>query len=244
MSNESDRAAFEAWIEETSGFSSDDESIAWSSWKARASLFNAASAEGAIYQIRTEEGAWLNTTREYYERVKSDPALARVVYAAPQPPAQAKAPDGLTDEQREVIEHAVACLELSELSAERELAHELRVIADRVAQPHPKCHGCPINPTCPSTTCGVSQPEPRAEVTDGWTRVDEKLPPYNRKIGSHGVEVLIWPAMESGERTAFFGRRISQKPMFYRYGAPVHGVTHWMPVPDGPNDAARAGGAA
>jgi hypothetical protein len=75
---------------------------------------------------------------------------------------------GLTDEQREVIEHAVACLELSELSAERELAYELRVIADRVAQPHPKCHGCPINPTCPSTTCGVSQPEPepRAEVTD------------------------------------------------------------------------------
>jgi ribosome modulation factor len=36
----------------------------------------------AIYQILTEEGAWLDTTREYYERVKSDPALARVVYAA------------------------------------------------------------------------------------------------------------------------------------------------------------------
>lgn len=102
MSNESERAAFEAWIEETSGFSSDDESIAWSSWKARASLFNAASAEGAIYQILTEEGAWLDTTREYYERVKSDPALARVVYAAPQPPAQADAREAL-DEIRATV---------------------------------------------------------------------------------------------------------------------------------------------
>ncbi|MDN7489457.1 DUF551 domain-containing protein [Burkholderia sp. AU45274] len=87
----------------------------------------------------------------------------------------------------------------------------------------------------------TQQPEPRDAVTDDWIRVDEKLPPYNRKIGTHGVEVLIWPAMESGERTAFFGRRISQKPMFYRYGAPVHGVTHWMPIPDAPADAARAG---
>lgn len=52
---------------------------------------NETGAEGAIYQILTEEGAWLDTTREYYERVKSDPALARVVYAAPQP-AQADAP--------------------------------------------------------------------------------------------------------------------------------------------------------
>lgn len=79
--------------------------------------------------------------------------------------SQADARVGLTGEQREAIEHAASCLDLSELSAERELAHELRVIASRVAQPHPKCHGCPINPTCPSTTCGVSQPEPRAEVT-------------------------------------------------------------------------------
>lgn len=82
------------------------------------------------------------------------------------------------------------------------------------------------------------------EVADsadtGWISVNDQLPPYNRKIGSLGVEVLIWPAMESGERTAFFGRRISQKPSFYRYGTPVHGVTHWMPMPANP-DAARAG---
>ncbi|WP_258048557.1 hypothetical protein [Burkholderia anthinoferrum] len=46
-------------------------------------------APAAIYQILTEDGAWLDTTREHYKRVKSDPALARVVYAAPQPPAHA-----------------------------------------------------------------------------------------------------------------------------------------------------------
>ena len=32
-------------------------------------------------------------------------------------------------------------------------------------KPHTKCHGCPLNPTCPSTTCGVPTPEPRAGVT-------------------------------------------------------------------------------
>ncbi|MPV69423.1 DUF551 domain-containing protein [Burkholderia sp. BE17] len=70
--------------------------------------------------------------------------------------------------------------------------------------------------------------------SEAWISVDEKLPTFNRKAGSLGVEVLIYPAMETGERTAFFGRRISQKPMFYRYGAPVHGVTHWMRLPEKP----------
>ncbi|MCA8113861.1 DUF551 domain-containing protein [Burkholderia cepacia] len=79
-------------------------------------------------------------------------------------------------------------------------------------------------------------------IRETWISIDEKLPTCNRKAGSLGVEVLIYPAMETGERTAFFGRRISQKPTFYRYGAPVHGVTHWMPLPDAPADAARAQG--
>ncbi|WP_179949411.1 DUF551 domain-containing protein [Burkholderia sp. MSMB1078WGS] len=69
---------------------------------------------------------------------------------------------------------------------------------------------------------------------NAWISVDEKLPICNRKAGSLGVEVLIYPAMETGERIAFFGRQISQKPTFYRYGAPVHDVTHWMPLPDEP----------
>ncbi|WP_407971412.1 hypothetical protein ACJ51O_07885 [Burkholderia pyrrocinia] len=36
-----------------------------------------------------EEGAWLDVPKKVYERTKSDPALTRVVYTAPQPPAQA-----------------------------------------------------------------------------------------------------------------------------------------------------------
>ncbi|HIE5943627.1 hypothetical protein [Burkholderia cepacia] len=51
--------------------------------RGRAASANETEAEGAIYQILTEEGAWLDTTREYYERVKSDPALARVVHRTP-----------------------------------------------------------------------------------------------------------------------------------------------------------------
>ncbi|KGC66688.1 gp63 domain protein [Burkholderia pseudomallei] len=50
----------------------------------------------AIYQILTEDGAWLDTTREYYERVKGDPALARVVYADSQRSAPSGARQGLT----------------------------------------------------------------------------------------------------------------------------------------------------
>ncbi len=50
----------------------------------------------AIYQILTEDGAWLDTTREYYERVNSDPALARVVYADSMLSAPPGARQGLT----------------------------------------------------------------------------------------------------------------------------------------------------
>ncbi|PRH11003.1 hypothetical protein C6T61_07495 [Burkholderia multivorans] len=52
--------------------------------------------------------------------IVSAPADARV--------AQADAREGLTGEQREVIEHAAACLELSELSAERAISDDLRAL--------------------------------------------------------------------------------------------------------------------
>ncbi|MDS0850084.1 DUF551 domain-containing protein [Burkholderia cenocepacia] len=78
-----------------------------------------------------------------------------------------------------------------------------------------------------------------ASDREAWITVEERLPTCNRKAGSLGVEVLIYPAMETGERTAFFGRRISQKPTFYRYGAPVQGVTHWMPLPAEPPRAQK-----
>ncbi|WP_261531317.1 helix-turn-helix domain-containing protein [Burkholderia multivorans] len=41
----------------------------------------------------------------------------------------------LSDEQREVIEHAAACLDLSDLSAERELADQLRALLAPTQQP-------------------------------------------------------------------------------------------------------------
>ncbi len=79
-----------------------------------AAILSRAPAQAAepmeIYQILTEEGAWLDTTPEYYARVKSDPALARVVYSAPRS-AQADARVGLTDEQREALQHAINAAE-------------------------------------------------------------------------------------------------------------------------------------
>ncbi|MDI9680433.1 DUF551 domain-containing protein [Burkholderia cenocepacia] len=153
---------------------------------------------------------------------------------APQPPAQAVAREGLTDEQ--IIERCKA-------AGIKWIPPELPDHDDHEIGFPGSFDMADMDEMRALLAAHPGRPEPRAEVTGGWTKVDEKLPPYNRKIGSHGVEVLIWPAMESGERTAFFGRRISQKPMFYRYGAPVHGVTHWMPIPDAPIDAARAGGA-
>ncbi|MBU9293055.1 DUF551 domain-containing protein [Burkholderia multivorans] len=85
--------------------------------------------------------------------------------------------------------------------------------------------------------------QPGGEATfPAWISVGDRLPKFERKAGSMGTEVLIWPPMESGERTAFFGRRISTKPSFYRYGAAVHGVTHWMPIPAPPVGATRPRG--
>ncbi|MBG0879382.1 hypothetical protein H0X90_21570 [Burkholderia sp. 9775_39] len=133
-----------------------------------------AAAPAPIYQILTEDGAWLDTTPEYYKRVKSDPALARVVYAAPPPPAQADAREGLTDDRRDAIDYAIQVLQQVEAGdgtfvgqCADAIAGLESVLAAHPGQPepHPKCHGCPINPTCPSTTCGVPQPEPSAEVT-------------------------------------------------------------------------------
>ncbi|MBR8434785.1 hypothetical protein KDW37_28890 [Burkholderia cenocepacia] len=56
----------------------------------------------AIYQIRTEEGAWLDVPQQVYERAKSDPALTRAVYATP--PAPASAPVGMTAALRQARE--------------------------------------------------------------------------------------------------------------------------------------------
>nr|WP_232356572.1 hypothetical protein [Burkholderia multivorans] len=112
----------------------------------------------AIYQILTEEGAWLDTTPEYYDRVKSDPALARVVYAAPQPPAQADARVGLTDEQRSTLESL----------ARTSTPYEQEVLRSILAA-HP------------------GQPEPRAEVTGDTVLVPKRVVELLRIINRDGI---------------------------------------------------------
>lgn len=51
--------------------------------------------------------------------------------------------------------------------------------------------------------------------------------------------MLIWPrntkaAQVAHEGFAYYGRRCTGRPAFYLYGAEIHGVTHWMPMPKGP----------
>jgi hypothetical protein len=77
----------------------------------------------------------------------------------------------------------------------------------------------------------------RAATLDAanWISVDERLPEHNKKRGSFGVEVIVYPQPEKGESTAFYGRRHSDKPEFYKYGSRLTGVTHWMPLPAAPS---------
>lgn len=96
----------------------------------------------AIYQILTEEGAWLDATREYYERVKSDPALARVVYAA-STQARAAAPQaGLTDQQREQVSSYAAHIERTDPTTNgQEVAAAIRaLLAQQSAAPMATSH--------------------------------------------------------------------------------------------------------
>ncbi|MBU9632044.1 hypothetical protein KTE60_22425 [Burkholderia multivorans] len=61
----------------------------------------------AIYQILTEEGAWLDVPRRLYDRKKSDPALTRVVYLAPQPPKVSPATDKAAKTLDEICDAAL-----------------------------------------------------------------------------------------------------------------------------------------
>jgi hypothetical protein len=74
----------------------------------------------------------------------------------------------------------------------------------------------------------------KGDGRDAWISVVERLPKCSRTKGSMSVEVLVWPLTESGEATAFYGRRVTDTPAFYRYGAVINHVTHWQPLPAPP----------
>jgi len=74
-----------------------------------------------------------------------------------------------------------------------------------------------------------------------WTSVETKKPACHSDPDALGTPVLIWPKNPAGyeqsgiDGHAYYGRRATGKPAFYKHGAEIHGVTHWMPMPKGPN---------
>ena len=64
-----------------------------------------------------------------------------------------------------------------------------------------------------------------------WISVEDRLPDHDKKLYSVGVEVLVHGGVSG---TAYYGKRINAISQFYKYGAPVDGITHWMPLPPCP----------
>jgi hypothetical protein len=74
-----------------------------------------------------------------------------------------------------------------------------------------------------------------------WLPVEMIKPLCHRDPDALGTPVLIWPRNPIGEPYggvdghAYYGRRATgNRPCFYKYGSEITGVTHWMPLPDGP----------
>lgn len=80
----------------------------------------------------------------------------------------------------------------------------------------------------------------QAAIASRWTNIADGLPKCSRKPDSLGVEVLIWPPHEDGSRTAFYGRRQTREPNFYKYGAVLHHVQFWQYAPTPPTAAKAA----
>lgn len=64
-------------------------------------------------------------------------------------------------------------------------------------------------------------------------------PPYltkaQRRPAAHGVPCLIWPVID-GQYVAYYGTRVMDEPGWYLHGAVLGHVTHWMPLPLGPEE--------
>ena len=75
-----------------------------------------------------------------------------------------------------------------------------------------------------------------------WIPIAKKKPPCKRDPEAFGTPVLIWPREPDPigsmgiDGHCYYGRRATGNPAFYKYGAEIRGITHWMPMPTGPKD--------
>ena len=73
-----------------------------------------------------------------------------------------------------------------------------------------------------------------------WIDVKKKKPKCSRSKDALGISVLVWPPNGVGmvdiDGQAYYGRRAMGRPAFYKFGAEIYGVTHWMPMPEGPSE--------
>ncbi|QMI49709.1 hypothetical protein [Burkholderia sp. MBR-1] len=121
----------------------------------------------------------------------------------------------LTDIVRRDIEHALRWIQPAN-PAHRILTAVLDLHPGQT-EPRQKCHGCPINPTCPSTTCGVPQPEPRAEVTG-------EVIPWGRVLDLGGKHGMQWAGktgwrFESDDALYAFANDVARYAIAARPGA-------------------------
>ena len=133
--------------------------------------------------------------------------------------------------QPEAMRLANVCSNLTRYSMDAHLiAAELRRQHARIAELEAIGAGGVSGPLM-----GIAAP-PTAQA-GGWISVQDELPKCSKKPDSFGVEVLIWPPHEDGSRTAFYGRRQSREPNFYKYGALLGHVEFWRYPPPPPTSA-------
>jgi len=68
-----------------------------------------------------------------------------------------------------------------------------------------------------------------------WRSVIDEMPKCDMTPDSLGVAIEVKPKFkfhdkDPGESQCYYGRRQSDKPNFYKYGAVINGVTHWRYV--------------
>ncbi len=78
----------------------------------------------------------------------------------------------------------------------------------------------------------------RELAKDGWLPVKPVKPLCPRDPNALGTPVLVWPRHRPNvyglDGFCYYGRRASAHPNFYLFGAVIHGITHWQPLPKGP----------